>query len=300
MPSMWYTRLEDTLTSDSLPISTDPKAIWSCKNNMYRNSTYVSERKCGPRPPDNRFETTSPPFSLAVVEDSSSNGIIINNTLHSPTEIKGKTLSSRSIILSHGDTISFPRHPEICFKYEQNPACGPNLDKPSVDLFMHTTQSRWSIHGYIVSNIILGAGANGTVYLGTKGSCQVAMKCTKRPTQPETDILAPLTHPNIQNLLDFFPLDNGSIAVLELYTGGDLFAYLDKHGALTEREVRFLAWQLVKGVAYLHDQSVTHRGGFVQGGADEISNRKTSSSRRGVLSPGSFWSTLGKQPRWRR
>lgn len=131
--------------------------------------------------------------------------------------------------------------------------------RPVVDLFKHTDASRYQIQGYLIYDIVLGFGANGTVYLGAKGPCQVAIKCTKRTRQPEVEILSKLSHSNLQTLLDFIPLPSGSIAILELYTGGDLFAYLEQHGALTEREVSFFAWQLIKGIRFLHDKRIAHR-----------------------------------------
>jgi serine/threonine protein kinase len=49
--------------------------------------------------------------------------------------------------------------------------------------------------------------------------------------------------------------------IQELATGGDLFAYMEKHDdGLSEDEVRFLGWQLVEGLKYLHGNGIVHRG----------------------------------------
>ena len=51
--------------------------------------------------------------------------------------------------------------------------------------------------------------------------------------------------------------------VLELAAGGDLFSYCESNSrskGLPEEEAKFLAWQLVLGVDYIHSQGVVHRG----------------------------------------
>jgi len=48
--------------------------------------------------------------------------------------------------------------------------------------------------------------------------------------------------------------------VCELATGGDLFSYQESHGMLSEDESKFMAYQLVIGLDYLHSNNVAHRG----------------------------------------
>lgn len=137
----------------------------------------------------------------------------------------------------------------------------------------HTTViSPWHIH-----NVRLGHGAFGVIYLAThrQGLLQGAVKAVSIQAEArqrdkmnaEREILQRLEHPNIIHLFDTIDREEAGIPtsylVLQLAAGGDLFSYLEKHGALTEDEVRFAAFQLFKALDYLHDIGVAHRGKFL-------------------------------------
>ena len=51
---------------------------------------------------------------------------------------------------------------------------------------------------------------------------------------------------------------------LQLCTGGDLFTYITGHieagKQLYEAEVKYVMYQLLQGLAYLHDRQISHRG----------------------------------------
>ncbi|WWC86605.1 uncharacterized protein L201_001482 [Kwoniella dendrophila CBS 6074] len=47
--------------------------------------------------------------------------------------------------------------------------------------------------------------------------------------------------------------------ILELVTGGDLWSYLEKHRQLREDEVRWIGWQMISGIKYLHEKGIVHR-----------------------------------------
>lgn len=51
---------------------------------------------------------------------------------------------------------------------------------------------------------------------------------------------------------------------LELCTGGDLFTYISSRQQLREGEAKYMMYQLLKGIEYLHDRHVSHRGSFLQ------------------------------------
>lgn len=51
---------------------------------------------------------------------------------------------------------------------------------------------------------------------------------------------------------------------LQLCTGGDLFTYItsyaEKDSRLCEAEGKYIMYQLLKGLMYLHDKMISHRG----------------------------------------
>jgi meiosis-specific serine/threonine-protein kinase MEK1 len=50
--------------------------------------------------------------------------------------------------------------------------------------------------------------------------------------------------------------------MLELCTGGDLFTYITTHSRhrLCEGEAKYIMYQLLKALKYLHDRMISHRG----------------------------------------
>ena len=53
---------------------------------------------------------------------------------------------------------------------------------------------------------------------------------------------------------------------LHLCTGGDLFTYITSHPSmdnrLCEAEAKYVMFQLLKGLNYLHDSMISHRGTY--------------------------------------
>src|SRR5580698_16272 len=69
----------------------------------------------------------------------------------------------------------------------------------------------------------------------------------------------------------FFPLYMLSLAprryrhiFLQLCTGGDLFTYMTNHtetdNRLCEGEAKYIMYQLLKALTYLHNKMISHRG----------------------------------------
>lgn len=141
---------------------------------------------------------------------------------------------------------------------------------PAADSSLTRQTGRYKVH-----NIVLGSGTYGSVYLATYRNVQVAVKTfhkdkpwahTARTSKvPEVELMRTLNHPNVQGLLDVLDVTDSlgvacELSVLELVTGGDLYSYLAKYQLLSEKEVQFFGWQLLKGLEYLHKRDVAHRG----------------------------------------
>lgn len=83
----------------------------------------------------------------------------------------------------------------------------------------------------------------------------------KDKIQAEIDIMKPLDHPNILNVLGVEEDEETIRIFLPYVAGGDLFGYItsqpDYH--IPEDRARFIFWQLVKGLQYLHKNQICHR-----------------------------------------
>ena len=64
--------------------------------------------------------------------------------------------------------------------------------------------------------------------------------------------------------------------MLQLSTGGDLFTYITTHARhhLCEGEAKYITFQLLKGLKYLHDRMISHRGMYIL--SRSSSSRRTS------------------------
>ena len=47
--------------------------------------------------------------------------------------------------------------------------------------------------------------------------------------------------------------------MLEYVSGGELFTMISREGSFAESEAKFLFYQMLKGVEYLHAKGITHR-----------------------------------------
>lgn len=83
----------------------------------------------------------------------------------------------------------------------------------------------------------------------------------------EVKDLIRLTHPSVNAILDIVDEVHNSSStrrgrthlVLEPMLGGDLFSYHEKHGKLSEIELKWIRFQLVEGLKYIHGEKVAHR-----------------------------------------
>ncbi|KAG8786632.1 Meiosis-specific serine/threonine-protein kinase mek1 [Serendipita sp. 397] len=131
-----------------------------------------------------------------------------------------------------------------------------------------TSQGSEVIGHYEITAHKLGSGAYSSVNLAIdrEAKRQVACKTIIRRTQADIDdvlkeveLLRKLRHPNINAVYGFDSSGDNLHIFLELATGGDLFSYMAKYGSLGEGESRYIAFQLMKGLQYIHRLLISHR-----------------------------------------
>ncbi|KAF9229087.1 kinase-like protein [Gyrodon lividus] len=189
-------------------------------------------------------------------QDLSTNGVIIN----------GHKTRKTSAILMHGDTIKIPASQSFqCVqKWRHLPDIRPSQTIPS------QPQSFKDLGRYLITSHCLGTGSYATVHLAldTSAHRQVACKIIRRKEgsdlkkeMKEATLLMTLHHPNINRLYAFDYDLNFLYIMLQLSTGGDLFTYITTHARhrLCEGEAKYITFQLLKGLQYLHDKMISHR-----------------------------------------
>ena len=70
------------------------------------------------------------------------------------------------------------------------------------------------------------------------------------------------SQPNINRVYAFDYDSQFLYIMLQLSTGGDLFTYITNHPRrrLCEGEAKYITFQMIKGLQYLHDRMISHRG----------------------------------------
>ena len=118
---------------------------------------------------------------------------------------------------------------------------------------------------------MLGKGAFGKVNLGlhrlTRKLCAIKSinmdfmkeESQKKKIMNEINILKSLRHPNNIKILETFQTDKHHMIVMELCPGGDLLNYVRKRRKLSEKYAKFVFKQIMEGIAYLHENKVSHR-----------------------------------------
>ncbi|XP_078174500.1 protein kinase superfamily protein isoform X2 [Carex rostrata] len=115
----------------------------------------------------------------------------------------------------------------------------------------------------------IGSGAFSVVWLGShrrRGEVAVKEMSLERLNKKlrdsllsEVSILSHINHPNIISYLDFMQ-DAGKIyLILEYCPGGDLSAYIHRHGRVPEATAKHFMRQLASGLQVLRDNNVVHR-----------------------------------------
>ncbi|PBL01161.1 kinase-like protein [Armillaria gallica] len=213
---------------------------------------------------------------IVSCQDMSKNGIILNE----------HRIRKTAVILMDGDMIHIPDSLTFtCIHLWKEP-----VEKVTVfDPTPPQQPTHKQIGAYIVTSQCLGSGSFATVHLALDTAHQRQIACKSIRTKKEHEmsqvmkeirILMALNHaskdlsvgdhafissqPNINRIYDSEVNGNFIHIFLQLCTGGDLFTYItsyaEKDSRLCEAEAKYIMYQLLKALMYLHDKSISHRG----------------------------------------
>ena len=118
-------------------------------------------------------------------------------------------------------------------------------------------------------NKVLGRGGFGTVHSATRNSdgAKVAVKEISKDVVVAMEDNIPLEIvllqqvadvPGVVRLLDYFDVGDRFMIVMERFIGEDLFDYISKHGALSEKTARNIFGQVVETVMMCKERGVLH------------------------------------------
>ncbi|KAF9513037.1 hypothetical protein BS47DRAFT_1485885 [Hydnum rufescens UP504] len=173
--------------------------------------------------------------------------------------------SGASIILLHNDTIKIETadtHRKFTCYHLKPP---PGQTKKEM-LLLDTDVKSPGLAPFVIKPHVLGDGAHATVRLAVDSLThrQVACKSIRvaggnEDIMKEVEILGALKHPNINGILHHASTPRTLYMFLELCTGSDLHVWLSARTTPSEPESKYIAYQLMRGLAYLHENDIAHR-----------------------------------------
>ncbi|TPX67100.1 hypothetical protein SpCBS45565_g04017 [Spizellomyces sp. 'palustris'] len=193
------------------------------------------------------------------------------------TSFNGTLVNGRRIVKQKA---SLTNRAEIEIKWDQYDAdfvFYNLLDNPSYeDTNRQIVNSRY----YIFETQTLGAGSFATVYLAidletcerlackiidkrkaksNKGNREEHKHSSDSVIEQEISILKSVTHPNIVQVKDVVHSEEFVCIFLTRVTGGELFDYILHTDGVQEHEAKFIFYQILLAVKYLHGMNITHR-----------------------------------------
>ncbi|POV97255.1 hypothetical protein PSTT_15196 [Puccinia striiformis] len=201
---------------------------------------------------------------IVCLEDLSTNGIRYNNRL----------VRKKAVILNNGDQVEISGQ---VFSYTHSCPSG-NCQGSDGGLAFPAEFKPITVGKYCITERVLGSGFFSVVHLAInqETGSQLACKIIKQQTglrqsareakkfqavvQQEVKLNASLDHPNINKILGLKQVKENIYIFLELVTGGDLFGYVSRNKRLGEDETKFISYQLILALQYMHDQKqISHR-----------------------------------------
>ncbi|KAG6911574.1 hypothetical protein DXG01_011877 [Tephrocybe rancida] len=196
----------------------------------------------------------------SIIRDVSRNGLYLN----------GQHIRKASIIIMDGDLLRLPNSLEFtCIHIWKEPHSKMSIFDPTPP----SNPAHKRIGDYIVTPQCLGSGSFATVHLALHPAKRRQVACKSIRTKKEHDvgqvmkevrILMTIRHPNINEIYDTEVNRNFIHIFLQLCTGGDLFTYITNHPnsrhRLCEAEAKYIMYQLLRGLEYLHNNMISHRG----------------------------------------
>ncbi|KAF7799302.1 hypothetical protein EIP86_010534 [Pleurotus ostreatoroseus] len=248
-------------------------------------SKFCAESSSSPQPPTQRISSSVTCAKFYTVHEgrrqaypnsiqSSHGGIMVScqDVSSNGTYLNESSIHKTCVLVMDGDVIQIGTRKFECKHSTKHPEQKLHVFDPTPppDAGFRTKH----IDNYVLTTHCLGTGSFATVHLGMDVSQstykQVACKIMKRKKDQrlekmmkEVRILTGLNHPSINRVYDVLHDESFLYIFLQLCTGGDLFSYIVNHKdpelRLHEGEAKYIMYQLILGLKYLHDKSISHR-----------------------------------------
>ncbi|KAG0326454.1 Meiosis-specific serine/threonine-protein kinase mek1 [Podila horticola] len=192
-------------------------------------------------------------------QDLSTNGTYWNGHL------VGK---SESVVLSHGDSIRF--RTSYSFIYQDFTTIKFTQNDPDIASVFGKYESLSSVPQALLASD-RGTFAKVQVGIHRRTKVQLAVKIMDHirfgspehsggtDIEKEVAILRSVNHPNIVPIVDVIKTRKFVYIFLQMLAGGDLFDYVVKAGPLPDMEAKFVAYQVLQALKYLHERNISHR-----------------------------------------